>query len=202
MWKSIIETQSKAHTLYDRWVVLAFGILVFAFFGFGQEAMSLYRSALLALRLDKLFPRLNPANRIAETSKKWSFGKKAKELLKHKSSASISTSRTSDVRENFSSKADSPQPQQMAHLATIPERINELETIIIHDATHHPVRDDIEKMAETAHKLSLVSRISSVEDSRQWNEAFNTPELSGDPKPVGSQFMGEEGREQRSLEVI
>jgi pheromone a factor receptor len=44
--------------LYDRWINLACGFLIFIFFGMGRDAKGMYREWLVKVGLGKLFPVL------------------------------------------------------------------------------------------------------------------------------------------------
>ena len=56
--KSIIMVPTQGNVRFDRWVEIAAGFTVFIFFGFGRDAMLMYRSWLLGLGLGRVFPRL------------------------------------------------------------------------------------------------------------------------------------------------
>ena len=59
-WNEIIMVPSHGVILYDRYIWLAEGVVVFVFFGLGKEAVSMYRSGLLALGFGRVFPSLQP----------------------------------------------------------------------------------------------------------------------------------------------
>lgn len=56
-WNRIIVIPSFGTVLYDRYIWLASGILMFVFFGFGTEALQMYRDSVKAIGLAKLFPQ-------------------------------------------------------------------------------------------------------------------------------------------------
>ena len=57
-WEEIMMVPSYGSVMVDHWIRVATGIFVFVFFGMGNEAMQMYRSALLAVGLGSIFPRL------------------------------------------------------------------------------------------------------------------------------------------------
>ena len=50
-WKEIIMIPSGGMWVYDRWIWLSCGLAVFIFFGFGKDAVNMYRTCLLAIGL-------------------------------------------------------------------------------------------------------------------------------------------------------
>lgn len=57
-WNTIIKVPTGGVVIYDRWLRLACGILVFMFFGTGRDAMTMYRAWLIKLGLGRVFPSL------------------------------------------------------------------------------------------------------------------------------------------------
>ncbi|KAK5166322.1 a-factor receptor [Saxophila tyrrhenica] len=91
-WNELVMVPSHGAILYDRWIWLASALVVFIFFGFGRDAISTYRTALVALGLGRVFPSLKSGPRAATPASTSSFSSKAKMLFKRKSSASSFTS--------------------------------------------------------------------------------------------------------------
>ena len=91
-WNDIIMVESHGKVLFDRWLWLYPGIVIFIFFGLGKEAVTMYRSGLLAVGLGKVIPSLSSdySSRHSETDNSSSFGSKAKLFLKRKSSSILS----------------------------------------------------------------------------------------------------------------
>lgn len=59
-WSTIIvRVATQGNVNFDRWLNVGIGYAVFAFFGFGSDAMMMYRSWLLRLGLGHVFPKLN-----------------------------------------------------------------------------------------------------------------------------------------------
>ena len=113
---------SEGRILYDRYVWLGAGVCVFLFFGFGKDAVSMYRSALLGFGLGKVIPILDPDHRSSKGSMAGtlsSIGSKAKLYFKRKDSVSTWTT-DSDV--SRSTSTTSPlSPKQITFLETISE---------------------------------------------------------------------------------
>ena len=107
--------------LYDRWIWLASGLLVFVFFGFGRDALNTYRSGLLAIGLGKVIPSLKTEYRGSITGTVSSFGSKAKMLFKRKSSASTSTWTSHSSVSHKSSFTEPISPEKPTFLDTINE---------------------------------------------------------------------------------
>ncbi|KAI7645324.1 hypothetical protein KC318_g20120, partial [Hortaea werneckii] len=57
-WNDIAMIRSDGDIVFDRFIWLGCGIMVFLTFGFGKEAVSMYRNGLLAVGLGRLFPGL------------------------------------------------------------------------------------------------------------------------------------------------
>ena len=89
-WNAIVMIPSNGNVSLDRWIRVATGIFVFAFFGMGSEAMEMYRSALRAIGLGRIFPGLEGSRRTAtsSTGSNPSFSSRAKSLFKKKWSSS------------------------------------------------------------------------------------------------------------------
>ena len=62
-WANIILLPTFGQVTIDHWVQVGVGFAVFIFFGFGKDAMNLYRAWLVALGLSRIWPALrNDAN--------------------------------------------------------------------------------------------------------------------------------------------
>lgn len=57
-WWQIIMIPTGGVVIFDRWIRIGCGFLVFFFFGLGRDAMKMYRSWLLRLGLGRIFPSL------------------------------------------------------------------------------------------------------------------------------------------------
>lgn len=57
-WGEIAKYPMFGEVFFDRWIQVAAGFLLFAFFGFGRDATLMYRSVLLKLGFGRLFPCL------------------------------------------------------------------------------------------------------------------------------------------------
>lgn len=120
-WNKIIMVPSDGAVRFDRWIWLTVGIVVFIFFGLGKEAVSMYRSGMLAMGLGRIFPSLRPdhdnSNSTAGTIS--SYGSKAKLFFKRK--GSISSWRSSSITSRTASVTAPISPKNTRHLETINE---------------------------------------------------------------------------------
>ena len=57
-WWNIILIPTYGSVSFDRWIQIGLGIVVFACFGVGQDAIAMYRKWLLQAGMGKIFPRL------------------------------------------------------------------------------------------------------------------------------------------------
>ncbi|MCJ1388307.1 a-factor receptor [Xylographa bjoerkii] len=58
-WNEIVMVPTAGAVTFDRWIRIALGVVVFACFGTGQEAVRMYKAWLCALGLARVFPALN-----------------------------------------------------------------------------------------------------------------------------------------------
>ncbi|MCJ1248170.1 a-factor receptor [Trapelia coarctata] len=107
-WDSVILIPTLGAVIFDRWIRIALGFIVFACFGIGGEATKLYKSWLVAVGLGYIFPVLNrpaqslPTHRVnsnptrssSETSRLGSLSTKAKLIFARKFSRSSAASST------------------------------------------------------------------------------------------------------------
>lgn len=97
---------SDGKIVFNRWIWLSGGFIVFAFFGFGKDAINMYRTGLLALGLGRVFPSLRQEYRGSISGTIGSYSSKAKMVFKRKSLLSSSTSKSlSDASHTSSSTA-------------------------------------------------------------------------------------------------
>lgn len=85
-WGDIILIPTSGKVNFDRWIQIAIGFGVFIFFGFGQDAQTMYRKWLLKAGLGRIFPGLHrqPSRRaILPTSRQTnSFGSRTRIFFK------------------------------------------------------------------------------------------------------------------------
>lgn len=110
-WDSIVLIPTQGAVVFDRWIRIALGFVVFACFGIGGEATKLYKSWLVAVGLGYVFPALNrpaqslPTHRVnsgptrssSDTSRLGSLSIKAKEIFARKFSRSSTSADSSTV---------------------------------------------------------------------------------------------------------
>jgi pheromone a factor receptor len=96
-WDEVITLPSFGVVVFDRWIRIGDGFLVFFAFGTSADAGSLYRSWLIKLNMGNVFPSLYQSHG-SERSRKgsgWSLSNKAKRIFSQKGShASISSPTT------------------------------------------------------------------------------------------------------------
>ncbi len=63
LWGDITVIPTGGTVIFDRWVQIAFGFAVFLFFGLGHDAVEMYRTWLLKLGLERIFPSLRRRDR-------------------------------------------------------------------------------------------------------------------------------------------
>ncbi|KAI6848790.1 hypothetical protein KC332_g3409 [Hortaea werneckii] len=92
-WNEITMIRSNGKIVFDRFIWLGCGIMVFLTFGFGKEAVGMYRNGLLAVGLGRLFPGLGSdhnRSHITVFGSIGSLGSKTKLYFTRKSSAASS----------------------------------------------------------------------------------------------------------------
>lgn len=120
-WKEIVMVPSGGKIMYDRWIWLSGGLLVFLFFGFGKDAVNMYRTGLLAIGMGKIFPALRQdyGGSIAATIS--SYSSKARMMFRGKISASNTTWASTSKESSTTSTSDLQSPKKEAYLGTIDE---------------------------------------------------------------------------------
>lgn len=111
-WDSIIMVPSNGKTFYDRWIWLSGSILIFAFFGFGRDAVKTYRELLLGVGMGRVIPSLKPGYESSRRDTVGTFSSlnsKARMYFgKRKDSGSATTSATDSLRSPTLVSATSP----------------------------------------------------------------------------------------------
>ncbi|TKA82446.1 hypothetical protein B0A49_00045 [Cryomyces minteri] len=107
-WAQIVMIPSFGTVLFDRWIRVVCGFLVFVFFGVGADAVLMYKSWLLALGCGRIFPGLKRegSGRFSPKHSLGSWGEKAKLVLsgkRHRGAASSRTLAKTSVTESFDS---------------------------------------------------------------------------------------------------
>lgn len=120
-WKQIIMTKTNGNVLYDRWIPVAFGLLVFIFFGFGKEAVSMYNAGLRAVGLGRLCACASRERIALSTGSANSWSSKARALLKRKRSSSTSTWIGGFTSSPSSTVTDTEVSKDVVYLNSIPE---------------------------------------------------------------------------------
>ncbi|KAK5125549.1 hypothetical protein LTR85_000660 [Meristemomyces frigidus] len=166
VWNEIIMVPSNGAVLFDRWIWLASGLVVFIFFGLGKEAVSMYCSGLLAVGLGKIVPslRTDSTARKSTSGTLSSFGSKAKMFLKRKSS--VSSWYTTSTASRSDSTAAPLSPKNMTFLETISQDQHTNEKTqrsgLLAHVLRSPTSTDPEKATESAHRPSMISRLTSI----------------------------------------
>lgn len=188
-WNEIIMVPSQGTVLFDRWIWLGSGLVVFIFFGLGKEAVSMYRSGLLAVGLGKIVPSLRgDSTRHSTSGTLSSFGSKAKTFIKRKSS--VSSWYTNSTTSMANSVAVSESPKNMKFLETISEDQHMHEKPQEHSRFTKGLRSmtstDPEKTTKTAGQPSVVRRMASLFRSNRSESQASTQglALTGQPMTV------------------
>lgn len=176
-WSNIVMVPSGGSIVYDRWIWLGGGVLVFAFFGFGRDAVNMYRTGLLSVGLGRIFPSLNQDYRGSITGTINSYSSKAKMMFKRKTSSSESTWTSASNPSRMTSSSDPESPLKKTHLESIDES---------------PALDEKQRASSampqepsTTGKSGFMKRITSLFRSQQANGSTN-----GGSVPLQS-FSGE-----------
>ncbi|KAK5020425.1 hypothetical protein LTR60_000524 [Cryomyces antarcticus] len=95
-WAQIVMIPSFGTVLFDRWIRVVCGFLVFVFFGVGADAVLMYMSWLLALGCGRIFPSLKREGNGRSSPKHslGSWGEKAKLVLSGKRHRGVASSRS------------------------------------------------------------------------------------------------------------
>ncbi|KAI7645485.1 hypothetical protein KC318_g20011, partial [Hortaea werneckii] len=112
-WNDIAMIRSDGDIVFDRFSWLGCGIMVFLTFGFGKEAVSMYRNGLLAVGLGRLFPGLgsdHARSNITIFGSIGSLGSKTKLYFTRKSSAVSSWQTQSWQTDTLASNATPDRP--------------------------------------------------------------------------------------------
>lgn len=122
-WNEILMVPSGGSIIYNRWVWVSCGLIVFVFFGFGKDAINMYRTGLLAVGFGKLFPSLRREYRGSITATVSSYSSKARMVFKRKSSATSVTWKSASQPSHTSSwDSTSPKKGFTAHKADTSEK--------------------------------------------------------------------------------
>ncbi|KAK3701834.1 a-factor receptor [Vermiconidia calcicola] len=176
-WKQIIMIPSGGQVVYDRWIWLTCGVVVFVFFGLGREALAMYRTGLLAVGFGKIFPTLRPDHRGSTTATISSYSSKAKMLFKSRTSTSTWTSSTNNSYTMSSSALASP--KKTAFLGSIDETsgVDEKHG----DNRNQQTRCSLTtgKAASSKNRPSVIARVLSLFQAKK-----QLPVYSSDPLPL------------------
>lgn len=140
-WNEIDLVPSNGVVVFDRYIWLGSGIIVFLTFGFGRDAVTMYRCCMLAVGLGRVFPSLRTDYTGTRASKPGSFStfsSKAKLYLsKRKSSASswqTKSWQTDTTATHRMSDAAPVSPKDMTFLESITEVPQQHATLSSQDA--------------------------------------------------------------------
>lgn len=118
---------SEGKTYYDRWIWLAGSILIFAFFGFGRDAVKTYRDLLLGAGLGRVIPSLQPGYepRRGTVGTFSSLNSKARSYFgKRKDSGSVTTSATDSMRSPTLASASQRSPTRKPTFQSMNEKMS------------------------------------------------------------------------------
>ncbi|KAI9826654.1 MAG: a-factor receptor [Thelocarpon impressellum] len=120
-WGDIIKVPTGGQVAFDRWIRVACGFLLFAFFGVGRDAVEMYRKWLVACGFANIFPSLTEprrGQRLPSGSSCGTFGSlgsRAKLMLRKRSQVTttqmtIVTTSQPSPRSSTSTQAATPSP--------------------------------------------------------------------------------------------
>ena len=191
LWSQIPMFSSGGKVVYDRWIWLSCGLVVFIFFGFGRDAISMYRSALLAIGLGSVIPslRLDHSSSTGHTIS--SFGSKARMLFKRKSSTSELTWSSASNTSHTSTTGPSSPPKMTFLLDTIDEPSSIEKSQPNHPDERVLVTRGDKRPAHSSASKSYFSRLTSMFCSKKTpasdsNRVLPLTELSRQPATVQS----------------
>jgi len=58
MWANIYRIPTNGKVSFDKWIIIGAGLVLFLFFGLGQDATTMYKGWMLKLGLDKYWERM------------------------------------------------------------------------------------------------------------------------------------------------
>ncbi|CAK4030981.1 Pheromone a factor receptor [Lecanosticta acicola] len=128
LWNTAMYVPSHGKIVFaDRIIYVAGGFVIFLLFGWGKDAVKLYRDALLALGFGKIFPSLRPDyerhGSFAATVS--TISSKAKMMFHKNKKESWSPTSTNFSATESMGTASTPSPKQMAFLDSIRENRRE-----------------------------------------------------------------------------
>lgn len=126
-FKTMFMVPSDGVVVYDRYIWLGSGVMVFLFFGMGRDAVSMYRQGLLAAGLGMILPGLRvqqhgSTGRRSTSESLSSLGSKAKLYWKRKTSSSTATWTTNSFTSRGSVTDSQPSPKTLTFVETIDRR--------------------------------------------------------------------------------
>ncbi|EME82526.1 mating-type factor pheromone receptor [Pseudocercospora fijiensis CIRAD86] len=120
-WNTAVKMPANGTIIFDRYIWMAGGILIFLLFGFGRDAVKMYRDGLLAIGLGRIFPSLHPDRKSSIVASVTSMGSKAKMLFSNRSSASTSPTFNKGSVLSTSTTDSEYSPRKATFLETIRE---------------------------------------------------------------------------------
>lgn len=193
---------SGGNVIYDRWIWLSCGFLVFVFFGFGKDAINIYRTGLLAIGMGRIFPILRQDYRGSITATISSYGSKARMIFKSRRSTSNSIWASTSKESYTTSSSDPVSPKKEPYLSTINESSTAPQTrstpahtsdgskpsISIHILSAlQPMKSTRSKDAERVPLASLGSQQATVQSVV--TSSPRSPTLTNHPKSISSDEM-------------
>ncbi|EMC97070.1 hypothetical protein BAUCODRAFT_437239 [Baudoinia panamericana UAMH 10762] len=152
-WNTVIMIPSNGHILYEGYLWLGAGIVIFIFFGLGKDAVAMYRSGLLAAGFGRVFPSLQPGHsgRSSVAGTISSFGSKAR-LLFSRGASIPSFHKASYTSQSTISEPEVPQSPKTVRRPQ--------STASAKAATETTAHEDLERAQPGRLTSSLIDRIS------------------------------------------
>ncbi|KAK5111223.1 hypothetical protein LTR62_005251 [Meristemomyces frigidus] len=191
-WNDIMMIPSQGKALYTVYVWLGGGFFIFVFFGFGKDAVEMYRGAAMKVGLDKVFPSLSPNNtpRHSTAGMFNSVSSKAKLFLRRKSESVFG--RKQDGGEDTTTTA-SIEEELSPMTGTFPHKL----------AAETSSFPRVEKGSKPyASRRTPLQRLTSVLETNRQSSGFGNFSLAGGPSAAQSATSGGRSVTKGSLEVI
>ncbi|KAK3673644.1 a-factor receptor [Recurvomyces mirabilis] len=196
-WDEILMFPSEGRVLYPVYVWLGGGMFIFVFFGFGRDAVEMYRSGLVAMGAHKVWPSLSREGtpKQSSTGTRSSVSSKARMLFSRKGSAVLKKHYDTDCSQSTTVTTTTDADGVSPNSAVFPKDIN-----------NHNIAVDAEKdTGPSATQPSLLKRLTTAFRPRQATSFRNFSLTSWNGKAVkcGISSSWQESRsEAASMEVV
>ena len=158
-WNDIVMAPSEGRVLYPVYVWLGGGIFIFVFFGFGKDAVEMYRTGLVAIGVHKVWPGLSRDNtpRQSSADSGSSLSSKARMLFARKGSAASDKHYDTDCSRSTTITT-----------MTDADNVSPKSAVFAKNISNHSITTDAEKgTGATSTQPSFIKRLTATFRSRQ-----------------------------------